>query len=43
MEKEQANQGVEAKHEWVEPEIRALEAGSAELAIGPTDDSADFS
>ncbi len=28
---------------WIQPELSRLEAGSAELLTGPTDDGSDFS
>ena len=42
-ERAEATQTQQDRAPWVEPALSRLSAGSAELAVGPTDDNADFS
>jgi hypothetical protein len=36
-------EAIEDRAAWIEPAVSRLEAGSAELLTGTTDDNADFS
>jgi hypothetical protein len=36
-------EGVEQRQEWVEPAVARLATGSAELTVGPVDDTVDYS